>query len=36
MNALANMGANMSAMLSGDFPLTDMQSDNVGCGDWDC
>ena len=29
MNALANMGANMSAMLSEDFPLTDMQSDNA-------
>jgi len=29
MNALANMGANMSAMLSGDSPLTDTQSDNV-------
>ena len=29
MNALANMGANMSAMLSGASPLTDTQSDNV-------
>ena len=29
MNALANMGANMSAMLSGASPLTDMQSDNA-------
>jgi len=29
MNALANMGANMSAMLSGTSPLTDTQSDNV-------
>ena len=29
MNALANMGANMSAMLSGTSPLTDMQSDNA-------
>lgn len=29
MNALANMGANMSAMLSGDSPLTDTQSGNA-------
>ena len=29
MNALANMGANMSAMLSGNSPLTETQSDNV-------
>ena len=29
MNALATMGANMSAMLSGASPLTDTQSDNV-------
>ena len=29
MNALANMGANMSAMLSGASPLTETQSDNV-------
>ena len=29
MNALANMGANMSAMLSGTSPLADTQSDNV-------
>ena len=29
MNALAKMGANMSAMLSGDSPLTNTQSDNV-------
>ena len=29
MNALANMGANMSAMLSGNSPLTESQSDNV-------
>ena len=29
MNALANMGANMSAMLSGDSPLTDTQYDNA-------
>lgn len=29
MNALANMGANMSAMLSGTSPLTDTQSDNA-------
>ena len=29
MNALASMGANMSAMLSGDSPLTEMQSDNA-------
>ena len=29
MNALANMGANMSAMLSGDSPLTETQSDNA-------
>ena len=29
MNALANMGANMSAMLSGASPLTDTQSDNA-------
>ena len=29
MNALANMGANMSAMLSGASPLTNTQSDNV-------
>ena len=28
MNALANMGANMSAMLSGTSPLTETQSDN--------
>ena len=28
-NVLANMGANMSAMLSGTYPLTDMQSDNA-------
>lgn len=28
MNALANMGANMSAMLSGTSPLTDTQSDH--------
>lgn len=29
MNALANMGANMSAMLSGTSPLTEKQSDNA-------
>lgn len=29
MNALANMGANMSAMLSGALPLTETQSDNA-------
>ena len=29
MNALANMGANMSAMLSGNSPLTETQSDNT-------
>lgn len=29
MNALANMGANMSAMLSGASPLTETQSDNA-------
>ena len=29
MNALANMGANMSAMLLGDFSLTETQSDNA-------
>ena len=29
MNALANMGTNMSAMLSGASPLTDTQSDNT-------
>jgi len=29
MNALANMGTNMSAMLSGDSPLTETQSDNA-------
>lgn len=29
MNALANMGANMSAMLSGALPLTDTQSDHA-------
>ena len=29
MKALANMGANMSAMLSGDSPLTETQSDNA-------
>jgi len=29
MNALANMGANMSAMLSGDSSLTETQSDNT-------
>lgn len=29
MNALANMSANMSAMLSGDSPLTETQSDNA-------
>ena len=29
MNALANMGANMSAMLSGASPLTNTQSDNA-------
>lgn len=29
MNALANMGANMSALLSGTSPLTDTQSDNA-------
>jgi len=29
MNALANMGANMTAMLSGASPLTDTQSDNT-------
>lgn len=29
MNALANMGANMSAMLSGNSPLTKSQSDNA-------
>ena len=29
MNALANMGANMSAMLSGTSPLTDTQADNT-------
>ena len=29
MNALANMGANMSAMLSGASPLTEIQSDNA-------
>lgn len=29
MNALANMGANMSAMLSGDSPLTETQSGNA-------
>lgn len=28
-NVLAKMGANMSAMLSGTYPLTDMQSDNA-------
>lgn len=28
-NALANMGANMSAMLSGASPLADSQSDNA-------
>ena len=28
-NALANMGANMSAMLSGTFPLADSQSDKA-------
>ena len=31
MNALANMGANMSAMLSGASPLTETQSDNAKC-----
>lgn len=30
MEALANMGANMSAMLAGASPLTDTQSDNTG------
>lgn len=29
MNALANMGANMSAMLSGNSPLTETQSENA-------
>ena len=29
LNALANMGANMSAMLSGNSPLTESQSDNA-------
>lgn len=29
MNALANMGANMSAMLSRASPLTETQSDNA-------
>lgn len=29
MNALSNMGANMSAMLSGNSPLTESQSDNA-------
>lgn len=29
MNALANMGANMSAMLSGTSPLTETESDNA-------
>ena len=29
MNALANMGANMSAMLSGTSPLIETQSDNA-------
>lgn len=29
MNALANMGANMSAMLSGASPLTKTQSDHA-------
>ena len=29
MKALANMGANMSAMLSGTSPLTETQSDNA-------
>ena len=29
MNALANMGANMSAMLSGNSPLTETQPDNA-------
>ncbi len=29
MNALANMGANMSAMLSGNSPLTELQSDHA-------
>ena len=29
MNALANMGVNMSAMLSGASPMTDTQSDNA-------
>ena len=29
MKALANMGANMSAMLSGNSPLTESQSDNA-------
>lgn len=29
MNALANMGANMSVMLSGNSPLTETQSDNA-------
>lgn len=29
MKALANMGANLSAMLSGTSPLTDTQSDNA-------
>ena len=29
MNALANMGANMSAMLSGALPLTETQSYNA-------
>lgn len=29
MNTLANMGANMSAMLSGNSPLTESQSDNA-------
>lgn len=29
MNALANMGANMSAMLSGASPLTETQSDHA-------
>ena len=29
MNALANMGANMSAMLSGNLPLIETQSDNA-------
>ena len=33
MNALANMSANMSAMLSGASPLTDTQSDNTDAAD---